>query len=95
MTADREQSSRRDEAKLLLLNDDEATMEFVVQVLEDIFGKTREEALRLMLDSHREGSGICGVYAPERAMDVADKVAELARRNFYPLRCVVEPGSSV
>jgi ATP-dependent Clp protease adaptor protein ClpS len=77
-------------AKVLLLNDDETTMEFVVQVLEDVFGKTREEAIRLMLEIHRDGSGECGVYAVERASDIAARAEELARRNGYPLRCIVE-----
>jgi ATP-dependent Clp protease adaptor protein ClpS len=82
------------EAKVLLLNDDRTTMEFVVQVLEDIFGKTREEALRMVLDIHRDGSGVCGTYDRERAWNLAKSVADLARRNHYPLRCVVEPAVS-
>ena len=80
-------------AKVLLLNDEETTMEFVVQVLESIFGKTREEALRLVLDVHHNGSGECGVYTPEHASKIAERVAELARWNGYPLRCIVESSS--
>lgn len=79
-------------AKVLLLNDDETTMEFVVHVLEVVFGKTREEALRLMLEIHRDGRGECGVYAAGCASDIAARVEELARRDGYPLRCVVEAG---
>ena len=79
-------------AKVLLLNDDETTMEFVVHVLEGVFGKTREEALRLMLEIHRDGRGECGAYAVGRASDIAAHVEELARRNGYPLRCIVEAG---
>jgi ATP-dependent Clp protease adaptor protein ClpS len=78
-------------AKVLLLNDNKTTMEFVVSVLEDVFGKTRDEALKMMLEIHRDGSGVCGVYEPEQAWKVAEKVVELARRNHHPLRCVVEP----
>jgi ATP-dependent Clp protease adaptor protein ClpS len=78
-------------AKVLLLNDEETTMEFVVHVLESIFGKTREEALKLVLAIHRDGSGECGVYTPEHASKIAERVDELARRNGYPLRCIVEP----
>ena len=70
--------------KVLLLNDDQTTMEFVVQVLEVIFGKTRDEAIKLMLAIHRDGSG-------ELASKIAERVAELARQNGYPLRCIVEP----
>jgi ATP-dependent Clp protease adaptor protein ClpS len=82
-------------AKVLLLNDDETTMEFVVQVLEGIFDMTRDEALKLMLEIHRDGSGECGVYAVEDASNIAARVDELPRRNGYPLRCVVEPNSTV
>jgi ATP-dependent Clp protease adaptor protein ClpS len=78
-------------AKVLLLNDDTTTMEFVVHVLEEIFGKTRDEAIKIMLEIHRDGSGVCGVYEPDRARKVAEEVVELARRNHQPLRCVVEP----
>jgi ATP-dependent Clp protease adaptor protein ClpS len=78
-------------AKVLLLNDETTTMEFVVDVLEDVFGKTRDEAIKLMLEIHRDGSGICGIYEPDRARAVAEEVAELARCNNQPLRCVVEP----
>jgi ATP-dependent Clp protease adaptor protein ClpS len=65
--------------KVLLLNDDQTTMEFVVQVLEVIFGKTRDEAIKLMLAIHRDGSGECGVYTPGLASKIAGQVAELAR----------------
>jgi ATP-dependent Clp protease adaptor protein ClpS len=80
---------------VLLLNDDETTMEFVVQVLEDIFDMTRDEALKLMLEIHRDGSGECGVYAIKDASNIAARVDELARRRGFPLRCVVEPSSTV
>ncbi len=81
--------------KVLLLNDDETTMEFVVDVLEGIFGKTRDEALKLMLMTHRDGSGECGVYTVEQASDIITQVAELARGNGYPLRCITESNSRV
>jgi ATP-dependent Clp protease adaptor protein ClpS len=71
--------------RVLLLNDDETTMEFVVEVLEDIFGKTRDEATRLMLEIHNNGRGECGVYSPE-----VERVTEMARQNGFPLRCIVE-----
>lgn len=82
-------------AKVLLLNDEETTMEFVVQVLESVFDRTREEALKLMLEIHRDGSGVCGIYPLERASEIVERVTELARRNGYPLRCLIETTSSV
>ena len=76
--------------KVLLLNDDETTMEFAVEVLEDIFGKTRDEAIKLMLEIHNNGRGECGVYSPEEAAEIVERVTELARQNGFPLRCIVE-----
>jgi ATP-dependent Clp protease adaptor protein ClpS len=76
--------------RVLLLNDDETTMEFVVGVLEDIFGKTRDEATRLMLEIHNNGRGECGVYSPEEAAQFVERVTEMARQNGFPLRCIVE-----
>jgi ATP-dependent Clp protease adaptor protein ClpS len=58
-------------AKVLLLNDDQTPMEFVVQVLEVVFEKTFDEALKLMLAIHSDGSGECGVYTPELASKIA------------------------
>ena len=80
-------------AKVLLLNDDITTMEFVVEVLEGVFGKTREEALKLVLEIHRDGSGECGVYTVEQASTIVARVAALADRSGYPLRCITEPSS--
>src|ERR1700726_1456177 len=48
--------------KVLLLNDDYTPMEFVVQVLESFFNKSREEATRIMLHVHPKGAGLWGVY---------------------------------
>ena len=78
-------------AEVLLLNDDETTMEFVVQVLEGVFGKTYEEALKLVLVIHRDGSGECGVYTVEQASTIVARVTALANRSGYPLRCITKP----
>ena len=80
-------------ARVLLLNDDETTMEFVVDVLEGVFGKTREEAFKLVIEIHHNGSGECGVYPVEQASAIVARVAALADRNGYPLRCIAEPDS--
>jgi ATP-dependent Clp protease adaptor protein ClpS len=77
-------------AKVLLLNDDETPMEFVVHVLERFFGKTWDEATKLMLKIHHDGRGECGVYSPEAAGQIAASVTDLARSTGFPLRCIVE-----
>lgn len=76
--------------KVLLLNDDYTTMEFVVHVLQTIFGKSIEEAQAIMLKIHHEGAGICGVYTFEVAETLVNKVQKLARQHGHPLRCELE-----
>jgi ATP-dependent Clp protease adapter protein ClpS len=53
--------------RVLLLNDDYTPMEFVVLVLQDVFNKSREDAMRIMLHVHQKGVGECGVYPYEVA----------------------------
>jgi ATP-dependent Clp protease adaptor protein ClpS len=76
--------------KVLLLNDDYTPMEFVVHILEQIFGKSREEAVRIMLHVHRHGVGICGVFTFEVAETKVTQVIEFARRHEHPLQCTME-----
>jgi ATP-dependent Clp protease adaptor protein ClpS len=76
--------------KVLLLNDDYTPMEFVVHILEKIFGKNREDAVDVMLHVHRHGVGICGVFTYEVAETKVAQVIELARRHQHPLQCTME-----
>jgi ATP-dependent Clp protease adaptor protein ClpS len=76
--------------KVLLLNDDYTPMEFVVLVLQKIFGMTRERATQVMLKVHREGMGICGVYPRDVASTKVQQVADYSRKHQHPLQCVME-----
>ena len=76
--------------KVMLLNDDYTTMEFVVEVLEYVFQKSAEEAARIMLNVHRSGVGVCGIYPFEIAETKVDTVDNLARENGFPLKCIME-----
>lgn len=76
--------------KVVLLNDDYTTMEFVIYVLESVFHKTPQQATTLMLAVHQNGKGICGVYSKEVAETKVAITTELARKNEYPLRCIME-----
>lgn len=76
--------------KVLLLNDDFTPMEFVVQVLEMFFNKSREEATEIMLHVHRRGVGLCGVYTYEVAETKVMLVMDYAGRNQHPLQCIME-----
>jgi ATP-dependent Clp protease adaptor protein ClpS len=80
-----------DEYRVILLNDDYTTMDFVVMVLVDIFRKNPEDANRIMLDVHKKGKGIVGHYPWDIAATKADQVHSLARENEFPLKCIVEP----
>lgn len=75
---------------VILYNDDYTTMEFVVHVLETVFGKGPEEAIRVMLDVHMRGRGVCGSYTYEVAETKVATVHELARQEGFPLRAGVE-----
>ena len=76
--------------KVMLLNDDYTTMEFVVEVLIYVFQKSSEEAMQIMLNVHRIGIGICGVYPYEIAETKVETVEDLARENGFPLKCIME-----
>jgi ATP-dependent Clp protease adaptor protein ClpS len=76
--------------KVVLHNDDYTPMEFVVEILEQVFRKPRPVAVEIMLSVHCGGRGICGVYPREVAAEKASRVHRLARENEYPLRCSVE-----
>ena len=76
--------------KVLLLNDDYTTMEFVVHVLESIFQKSPAEAYQIMMHVHVQGRGIAGVYPWEVAETKAEAVISEARGAGFPLKAVTE-----
>jgi ATP-dependent Clp protease adaptor protein ClpS len=76
--------------KVFLLNDDYTPMEFVVQVLETFFNKSREEATRIMLHVHKKGVGLCGVYTYEIAETKVAQVMSAAKQAQHPLQCTME-----
>ncbi len=77
--------------KVLLHNDDYTTMEFVIMVLVRIFLKTQTEAEKVMLEVHRDGVGVCGVYTYDVAETKRAKVMQMAKDNGHPLKCSVVP----
>ena len=76
--------------KVVLLNDDYTPMEFVVTLLEKIFGLDREKAPRIMILVHTHGKGICGVFTYEIAETKVAQVNEYSQRNQHPLLCTME-----
>lgn len=76
--------------RVLILNDDYTPMEFVVYVLERFFGKSRDDATRIMLLVHQNGVGVCGVFTYEVAETKVAQVIETSRRHQHPLQCTME-----
>ena len=77
--------------KVLLLNDDYTTMDFVVEVLESIFNKAPAEAYRIMMAVHTQGKGLCGVYPFDIAETKVQTVIDRAREQGFPLKATMEP----
>ncbi len=76
--------------KVLLLNDDFTSMDFVVSVLRNIFHKSEDEAYNIMLKIHNSGKGLCGVYAYDIAETKVAQVHSYAKQNGFPLRAIME-----
>jgi ATP-dependent Clp protease adaptor protein ClpS len=77
--------------RVLLHNDDYTTMPFVVFVLQNIFQHNEADALRIMLQVHRQGVGVAGIYTHEIAETKVTQTTDLARANEFPLLCTMEP----
>jgi len=76
--------------KVLMHNDDYTTMEFVIEVLRNIFHKPATEAEKIMLTIHFQGFGDCGTFPYAIAETKADQVRLRARKSGFPLRCSLE-----
>lgn len=79
--------------KVIMLNDDFTTMDFVIQVLMNVFHKSADEAEQIMLTIHYQGRGVCGVYPKDIAQTRIQQVHLLARAEQHPLKCIMEPVS--
>jgi ATP-dependent Clp protease adaptor protein ClpS len=76
--------------KVVLLNDDYTPMEFVITILETVFNKSHDDAVRIMLHVHKKGVGLCGVYTYEIAETKVSQVMAAARQSQHPLKCTME-----
>jgi ATP-dependent Clp protease adaptor protein ClpS len=77
--------------RVLLHNDDYTTQEFVVWVLETIFHKPRGEAFSIMMNVHRSGLGVAGVFTRDVADTKVRKTQQLAEEHEFPLLVTMEP----
>jgi len=76
--------------RVILHNDHYTTMDFVVEVLVKVFRKPAPEATRIMLDVHKKGQGICGVYTYDIASTKVRQVHLMAKQQEFPLKCSME-----
>lgn len=76
--------------KVILMNDNYTTMDFVIMILMMVFHKTHDEAQKVMLQVHKDGKGIAGVYPFEIAETKIKHVEALAEKHRFPLRCAME-----
>ena len=76
--------------KVILHNDDYTTMEFVVEILITVFGKSLEKATQIMLNVHNRGKAICGIYPREIAETKVETVHNLASGKGFPLKSTME-----
>ncbi len=76
--------------QVVLLNDDYTPMDFVVEILEQIFTMDRTRATRVMLEVHTRGKGICGIFTYEIAETKVAQVNSYARQHQHPLLCTLE-----
>ena len=77
--------------KVVFHNDDFTPMEFVIQVLQSLFHKSKAEASRVMLQVHTEGNGIAGVFTREIAETKSIQTVQFARKEGFPLLVTAEP----
>ena len=77
--------------RVIYINDDVTTMEFVIESLVTVFNYTEEEALVLTQKIHEEGSSVVAVLPYEMAEQKGVEVTHLARNNGYPLVIKLEP----
>ncbi len=76
--------------KVILLNDDYTSMEFVIDILVSIFHKSYDDAQNIMLDVHKKKSGLCGLYTHEIAQTKVMQVHTKAKDNGFPLKATME-----
>jgi ATP-dependent Clp protease adaptor protein ClpS len=76
--------------KVVLHNDDYTTKEFVVEVLQTVFQKPAIEATKIMMDVHKKGRGVVGVYTWDIAQTKVAQVHRLAKEQEFPLKCTIE-----
>jgi ATP-dependent Clp protease adaptor protein ClpS len=85
-----EETREPDMFRVVLHNDHYTTMDFVVEVIIKVFHKPVVQAAQIMMDVHRKGRGLVGVYTRDVAETKCAQVLRMARAREFPLKCTVE-----
>ena len=76
---------------VLLMNDDYTPMEFVVFVLQTVFGHNHQKSTEIMMTVHTKGKGVCGIFSKEIAEMMSFEVNTMAKDHGHPLLSEIEP----
>lgn len=76
--------------KVILMNDDYTTMDFVIEVLQFFFHMDARSATQVMWQVHNQGCGICGVFNRDIAETKVAMVNDYSRKHENPLLCTME-----
>ena len=88
---DKEDIKRPKKYKVILHNDDFTPMEFVVFVLQTVFGHTHQKSTEIMMTVHTKGKGVCGIFSKEIAEMMSYEVNTMAKDHGHPLLSEIEP----
>ncbi len=76
--------------QVLMLNDDYTPMDFVIDVLKNLFSMADGMANQTMLQVHTEGRARCGIYSFEVAESKVEQANSYAQQHGHPLQCTLE-----
>lgn len=76
--------------KIIMHNDDFTTMEFVVDILMTVFNKDINESNKIMMDVHKVGKGIVGIYPYDIAATKVAVALGMAKEEGFPFNITIE-----
>lgn len=76
--------------KVVMHNDDFTTMEFVVNILMTIFKKDINSSNKIMMDVHKLGKGIVGIYPYDIATTKVAMALGMAKEEGFPFNITIE-----
>ena len=77
--------------KVIIHNDDVTTFEFVIRMLQGVFGLNVMQAEQIAMHTHIKGSAYVGTYPKAEAERKVNKAHFAAQLEGFPLRLTAEP----